>query len=643
MSGSNDPPALRAAPPHDPAARWYVRAAWALTTAIAGLALTLLVVLLLRQSEAERFTTRFHRRASLLIGEFRRNLDHEAQIARNIAAIWDLSEAFTADIFERFHGRGLTGGARLRSLDYVERVPSLAREAFEQRMRPGGGRYVIHELDASGQAISAVRRPEHYPVAYHAFDQDGPDQGDAYGLDFAAWPDRLAAMERAKRGGVAASTCDHELRLFHPIYAGEELPATENERERRLEGFAVATLDVAKLVADSIDDSFLLELHLHVWTLGVDGKGERLVYPDDRAAAADAPTPARLLEDVHAYQDEWELAGQRWRAIAAPTLASREREGARWSWLALAAGLACTVAGTTAVTSATRERRRLSREVRQFWDLSTELLCVADRAGVLRRINPAWETLLGIEQHELVGRPLVELVHPDDRAATESLLGRLAARGATLQLEARLRATGGRWRWFQWSITSEDEGRTIHAIARDVTEQRHTFEELERRATIDPLTQVLTRRALFERLSLEIRRAKRYQTPLSIAVLDLDRFKEVNDRHGHAAGDELLRRLGQLLRQTQRDVDLAGRFGGDEFVIVMPQTDLDHARKAAARILRAFHERGAIKAADGSPIPLRASIGIATLTTDVKDATALVSLADDQLYTAKGRGRGRVA
>lgn len=637
QSPSVTPPAVP-----ERASRWYVRAVWALATALAGAALTTLLVLLLRESEANRFTARFYRRAALLIDELRHDFEMEVDLTHTIASVWDVSEAFREPIFAHFVDVGLSVNSSVIELGYLTRVPALGRAAFENPPASSGGAgHPIVEPGAEGTLVPALRRPDHFPVADAAATPWSRTPTLVHGLDFAAFPDCLAAIERAKRTGTIQSAGHSLLFVFVPLYGGEPLPTSEEDRDIRFEGITVAVVRMLDRITDAVHSFDHGEIRLHLW-LQAEGAADSLIYSSDRQAG-DAPRlPVELLQNRHAYLKEWELAGQHWRVVALPTPGATERDGARWSWLALAAGLALTVFGTLTVARSTRERRRLTREVSQFWELSAELLCVTDRGGVLRRVNPAWETLLGSSDELLLGHTLPELLHDDDRAAAVETLAKLRRGRVALQFDGRLRASNGHWRWFQWSVAPDEDGEAFHGVARDVTEQRQTLAEMEKRATIDPLTNVLTRRALFERLGLEIRRAKRYGIALSLAVLDLDHFKKVNDRHGHATGDELLRRLGQLLRKALRDTDIAGRFGGDEFVVVMPQTGLDDARKAAARILRSFHDRGAITAENGAVIPLRCSIGVASLGPAIKDAMALVEQADAALYLAKRKGRGGI-
>ena len=160
-------------------------------------------------------------------------------------------------------------------------------------------------------------------------------------------------------------------------------------------------------------------------------------------------------------------------------------------------------------------------------------------------------------------------------------------------------------------------------------------DSLARLATIDGLTGLLNRRAVAERLDVEIRRAQRHQQALAVLAIDLDGLKRINDGHGHQAGDAALRRVSDVLRAVCRATDIVGRWGGDEFLVVAPGDSEEDARRLAERIREA-----AVARADA--IPLSASIGVAALGAHEPSLEALVRRADDALYEAKRRGRDRV-
>jgi len=145
-----------------------------------------------------------------------------------------------------------------------------------------------------------------------------------------------------------------------------------------------------------------------------------------------------------------------------------------------------------------------------------------------------------------------------------------------------------------------------------------------------------------ERLDVELDRVLRYGIKLSVLMIDLDRFKNVNDSRGHLAGDTVLRQVGDLLRAEVRSVDLAARFGGEEFVIVLPDTEGPGAMVFAERLRERVEQQNFAEA--GPPLGVTVSIGVASVDSETRATTpeALIALADEALYRAKNDGRNRV-
>jgi diguanylate cyclase (GGDEF)-like protein len=175
---------------------------------------------------------------------------------------------------------------------------------------------------------------------------------------------------------------------------------------------------------------------------------------------------------------------------------------------------------------------------------------------------------------------------------------------------------------------------------------RHTVRDLlraamlARDAIVDPLTGVFNRRYLETRLNGEVRRAFRYKRPLSVLMLDLDHFKEINDQFGHQGGDVVLSRIGTILATESRGGDIVTRYGGDEFLIVAPDTDPDAAMVLAER-LRHKIENSKLTNGTGAPISVTVTIGLSSLLS-IEDAAAMIEMADRALYDAKLSGRNCV-
>jgi diguanylate cyclase (GGDEF)-like protein len=158
-------------------------------------------------------------------------------------------------------------------------------------------------------------------------------------------------------------------------------------------------------------------------------------------------------------------------------------------------------------------------------------------------------------------------------------------------------------------------------------------------ASHDPMTGLANRRSLLTRINIELARQRRHGTPLALLMLDMDHFKSINDRYGHACGDEVIRVTAAVLEAQLRGTDLAGRFGGEEFIVILPDTGLDAALQVAERA-RTSLERQAIDCG-GRQVQVTISIGVA-VAIDGDDAEQLIARADAALYAAKAGGRNRV-
>ncbi len=164
--------------------------------------------------------------------------------------------------------------------------------------------------------------------------------------------------------------------------------------------------------------------------------------------------------------------------------------------------------------------------------------------------------------------------------------------------------------------------------------------ELERLATTDSLTGLANRRRLFDCLEQEVYRAQRYGTALSLVMFDIDHFKRINDSWGHATGDWVLCRIARETHQLLRKTDQAGRYGGEEFVVLLPETDLSEALLLAQRLSRRISDT-VITPEHDAPMPVTVSVGVAALASD-ETGEELIHRADQALYRAKQNGRNRV-
>jgi diguanylate cyclase (GGDEF)-like protein len=191
-----------------------------------------------------------------------------------------------------------------------------------------------------------------------------------------------------------------------------------------------------------------------------------------------------------------------------------------------------------------------------------------------------------------------------------------------------------------WSIAAPYGNITNYvAVKEDITEKKKMEEELTKLATTDPLTGVANRRFFAERMESELVRFKRFGNPASFLMLDIDFFKKINDSYGHAIGDVALKEFARIARESLRKTDLVGRLGGEEFGILLTETDIDGAMIFAERLR--YKIANNIVYTDVANITFTVSIGISEYSLSDEEVEGIIARADEALYEAKNTGRNK--
>ena len=294
---------------------------------------------------------------------------------------------------------------------------------------------------------------------------------------------------------------------------------------------------------------------------------------------------------------------------------------------------------------------------------------VYERADDRFTLSPMASELFGLAPEAPVARAQwLAQVHPSDRAQVLAGLDQALRERKALRLQYRV-IEGKRERWVDmWGEHDTPSANArMTGTVQDITERQHAEEKLVQYRTAlealvrqDPMTGVANRRALTEALTVEWQRAARMQAPLSVLMIDVDHFKAFNDRYGHLAGDECLRKVARaLVRTATRATDLVARYGGEEFAVLLPATGPAEAKAIAEKLRLAVHKLAIVHAASGVGTVVTVSIGVATAQTthtvrseDVDRAGAqaqaeresqhLLHQADQALYLAKESGRDTV-
>ncbi|CAN7487528.1 diguanylate cyclase [Devosia sp. LjRoot16] len=340
----------------------------------------------------------------------------------------------------------------------------------------------------------------------------------------------------------------------------------------------------------------------------------------------------------------------------AEALASWGRGALQRGAITLGLTLAAALLGLRLVDQIRRRQRsetvleHKEAEFRLLAESASDLVERFDSDGTRTYISPALERLTGHLPQEMLGKNAFEVVNPMDRPAVEAAAERLR-QGATEQetVSFRMQHKDGREIWLETSlrIAAERSDRlSVVGVTRDVTERKRLELKLESLAMRDGLTGIANRRAFDAALTREIARARRLSTPLSLLMVDADRFKRFNDDHGHLAGDACLKSIAAVVAiAARRPTDLAARYGGEELVLLLPDTDTDAARAIATDLCRQVQ---ALAIPHARNLPWRVatvSIGVASIDPRdedaVHDGSWLISTADLALYDAKGQGRNQ--
>ena len=324
----------------------------------------------------------------------------------------------------------------------------------------------------------------------------------------------------------------------------------------------------------------------------------------------------------------------------------------RFAYLSGAAAFTVLVLLGAAVIVVFLERARRSRYEKQREQ--ARLRATFDEAGVgiahvgldgaMLKVNRALCDMIGYPASHLVGQPFTVLKFAEDRAAADDARAQLCAAGGTRQVEARYRHRNGATLWIALSISTvcDPEGNPEYfvAMAQNITASRAAQEKIEHQATHDLLTGLPNRALFHDRLQHALHQARRRDCAAAVMFVDLDHFKQVNDRLGHAAGDALLREVARRLAAAVRDTDTAARVGGDEFAVVLSELAAPQdAALVAERILQAMAQPIELR---GAAYRVTLSLGVAMFPADGADVDSLVHSADAAMFEAKRTGRNGV-
>lgn len=292
--------------------------------------------------------------------------------------------------------------------------------------------------------------------------------------------------------------------------------------------------------------------------------------------------------------------------------------------------------------------------IEEIHEASPEAILVVDEEGIVvfhnSKLFEVWKispddvldsgdtNLVGLPDSVMLSQVLEKIKDPDEFLRSVNALYENPEIKDSREIELVDGRTLERHSTSLWDAEHQYLGRVWYF--RDISKRKNLEHELTELTRRDSLTGAASRRYFFERAQEEFARARRYNKPLSLIVFDFDNFKKINDSHGHAAGDRVLQDLGKIISVDLREIDLLGRIGGDEFAVLVPETDLQGTGEVAERLRRAAAEQPDSDSRTVARYTL--SLGVATLEPEDTSIDMVLQRADNALYSSKHEGRNRV-
>ncbi|WP_430464472.1 diguanylate cyclase [Tabrizicola sp.] len=315
------------------------------------------------------------------------------------------------------------------------------------------------------------------------------------------------------------------------------------------------------------------------------------------------------------------------------------------AFLASLLALICVAIGIMAIYAGQVEEqvRQSEEKNRSIIEHANDVIYVISPDGRIEFMSKRSKEIIGHDASDLIGTEFSALVHPEDKSACLAEFDQIVSKKSEIvHLQYRVKTSGGQWVWHETNagpiLDAEGAISGVLGIGRDVSDRKLQEAELQRRAYYDPLTALPNRALIVDRADQSIRLAKRDERKSALLFLDLDGFKSINDEHGHAVGDAVLKEVAQRLQLTIRGSDSVGRLGGDEFLVVLQSfLGMDDAISAAKRIEDAL----SVPLIVGEmQLPVRCSIGIACFPEHGEDLDSLLGKADVAMYGAKRASTG---
>lgn len=662
----------------------------ALLALVLGVLISALLFTAVRRLEHDKVDIDFQQQAKVRVAAIQNGIDSSINVLRDVNQLFIAFNTVSREQFQSFAEPLLANHPYIQALNFHRYISAQERPQYEAAMQARFPGFTISDI-SNGAPVPAPHRAQ-----YRVVDYIEPLEGNkaALGVDADSYTFQSAAMQLAVDTGEPAATGLLRLTqergtqkgfiVLMPVYR-PGMPLTDVAARRlAIIGDTAAAFRGSDMIAKSLAaDSFMLlsdaKLALNISVYASDEtRADALIFHQGaplQVIESSVGLPKWLFyNQPEPYQHLFNVAGKPWNMVVSTPPAWFMNEGSTALW-AFIAGLLFSVGGAVYLQTVVDRSRRIQllvdertaqlRSVNE--DLNADIaarkrteqeLQLRERAieasansiiitnadsphYLIEYVNPAFERITGYSAEEAIGMNLCFLWNDDaDQPGIEEIR---ATANEEREGHAVLRnyRKDGTLFWSDWYIApvKDDTGVVSHFIVvqYDITATKRYESELEFQTNRDALTGLANRSLLRDRLSQAVSYAHRYEHPIWVLFVDLDRFKFVNDTLGHQAGDILLTAVSSRLQAAVRDTDTVARMGGDEFVLILPErTDAGLSTHIVQRIMEAIAQPLTI---EGHEFFVSCSIGVAVYPADGDTPEELIKHADIAMYRAKEIGR----
>ncbi|MCG8569479.1 MAG: GGDEF domain-containing protein [Spirochaetes bacterium] len=292
----------------------------------------------------------------------------------------------------------------------------------------------------------------------------------------------------------------------------------------------------------------------------------------------------------------------------------------------------------------------MNYDLTKFFHLSSDLFCITNKDGFFQQINPAFTDTLGYSIENLKKKSFIDLIYPKEKANIVKTIQNLKDNQSSENIKNRFLSASGKLIRLKWKIYFDEKSNLYYSIGQNISDQNEDIETqleetkkaLELLAQTDNLTGIKNRRMIFEQLEVFFSLSDRDDLPLTVIILDIDHFKSFNDQFGNQAGDDILKTIAEILKENSRDCDIVGRYGCEEFCIIVHNTGKQGGLAYAEKL------RKTIETHNWKKRPITASFGVYTYTPGknldkfISHTEEMIRNAEEALLFSKKSGKNQV-